>query len=85
MLVLSEIQLVRAPGQVIFLPLPLSYEPILALLLYTDLYVIIFKILNFLGWQNIEGAIAPPPPPYSYGFVISKGRRPQLIFNTFII
>ena len=37
--------------------------PILSLLLYTDLYVVIFKLLNFFGWQNIGGAIAHPAPP----------------------
>ena len=38
--------------------------PILSLLLYTDLYVVIFNLLIFFGWQNIGGAIAPP---CSYG------------------
>ena len=34
-------------------------------MLYTDLCVVIFKLLNFFGWQNIGGggAIAPPPAP----------------------
>ena len=32
-------------------------KPILSLLLYTDLYVVIFKLLNFFGWQNIGGAM----------------------------
>ena len=34
---------------------PLSYEYILALLLYIDLYVVIFKLLDIFGWQNIGG------------------------------
>ena len=39
---------------------PLSYEPILVFLLYTDLYVVIFKLLIFLVGKIL--AIAPPPP-----------------------
>ena len=42
---------------------PLSYEPILALLIYTDLYVVILKLFNFWGWQNIGGRGNPPLPP----------------------
>ena len=35
-------------------PLHMSYEPILALVLYTDLYVISLKTFEiFFGWQNI--------------------------------
>ena len=49
----------------------LSYEPILTLLLCTDLYVAIFKLLKSLGWQNIGGGGNCPPPPtpcsYSHG------------------
>ena len=44
-----------------FLKYPLGYEPILALLLYRDLYVVIFK-LYFLGLQNIGGVGNCPPP-----------------------
>ena len=40
----------------------LSYEPILASLLYTDLYDVISKLLILGGLQNIGGP-APPPPP----------------------
>ena len=36
---------------------PLSYERILALLLYTESYIVNFKLFLF-GWQNI-----PPCPP----------------------
>ena len=41
---------------------PLSDEPFLALLLYTDLYVVILKLFNFFGWQNIGGGQLPPSP-----------------------
>ena len=43
---------------------PLNHEPILALLLYTDLYVVISKLLNPFGWQNIGGGggYCPPAP-----------------------
>ena len=39
-------------------------------MVYTNVYVVIFKLLNFIGWQNIGGggAIAPPLP-CSYGYV----------------
>ena len=37
----------------------LSYEPILTLLLCTDLYVAIFKLLKSLGWQNIPLFLQP--------------------------
>ena len=40
---------------------PLSYEPILALLLYTDFHVVIFK-LKIL-------AIAPPPCSYGHAHI----------------
>ena len=57
---------------------PLSYEHFLALFLYTDLYVVVLILLNFLGWQ------LPPPPatPCSYSHVIKynllkfNGRKP---------
>ena len=39
--------------------LPMSL--LLALLLYIDLYVVIFKLFNFVGWRNIGNA--PPPCP----------------------
>ena len=32
-----------------------------SLILYTGLYVVIFK--SFLSWQNIGGVPPPPPPP----------------------
>ena len=48
-----------------FFIITLNYYHILAIFLYTDLYVVVFIILNFLGWQNI--APLPPPPPCSYG------------------
>ena len=38
--------------------------------LYTLIYVLQFLNSTFFGWQNIGGAIAPPPcppPPCSYG------------------
>ena len=41
---------------------PLSYEPSLALLPYTYLYVIIFKLFNFWVGKNQGDAIAPMPP-----------------------
>ena len=34
---------------------------LLTILLYTDLCVVIFKLLIFFGWQNIGNC--PPPPP----------------------
>ena len=49
---------------------PLSYEDIQTLLLYTDLYVVVFKLLNLFGWQNI-GGIAPLPPVHT---AMSDGR-----------
>ena len=33
----------------------LSYQSILSLFIYTYLYVTIFKLFNFFGWQNIGG------------------------------
>ena len=40
----------------------LSYEPILALLLYTDLYVVLFKLYFFWGGGAKYWGDAPPPP-----------------------
>ena len=49
----------------VYLLFPISTElrAFLALLLYTDLYVVILKLLDFFGWQNIAQPPAPPPPP----------------------
>ena len=41
---------------------PLSYEHILTIFLYTDIDVVVFILLNFLGWQNMWGGQLPPPP-----------------------
>ena len=40
----------------------LSYEPILALLLYTGFYVVIFKLFNFFWLAKYKGGCPPPPP-----------------------
>ena len=48
---------------------PLSYEHILALFLYTVLYVVVFYTLELLAWQNTGRGIPPPLPPCSYGHV----------------
>ena len=46
---------------------PLSYEPILALLLYTDLYVVMFKLITILVGKILGGNCPPPLAPCSYG------------------
>ena len=55
---------------------PLSYEHIIALLLYTDLYVVVFKLLIVLVgkifWVGV-GQLPPPPVPtamYNHHLII---------------
>ena len=48
----------------------MSFEPIFALLLCTDLYVGIHKLFIYILVGNIFGGNKPPPlppPPLSYG------------------
>ena len=40
----------------------LSYGPILALLLCTDLYIVILNSIIFFGWHNIGVGATPPAP-----------------------
>ena len=44
----------------------LSYGPILAILLCIDFYIVVFKLFDYFGWQNIVGGggtipLRPPP------------------------
>ena len=56
---------------------PLSYEHVLALLLYNDLYVIVFKLLNFLVGKILEGGQLPPAPPPPFLWPCTYARNGQ--------
>ena len=48
-------------------PISTELRAYLALLIYTILYVVIFKLLNFLGWQKYWGD--PPFCFYGHGYI----------------